>query len=538
MKKIIICLLIVFGTLQFGCKKFLNITPIDSLTGNNFYQTVEDIESNIIDMYGTLFQKYTNTNTAGATGEFRSGEVIPAEHGNSWRFNIAALGGHNRRAPNPRGSQGRMSIPASTVFNDRTLNDVMFDNFSNIDDYEFYRLTNWNDYYRVIQSANLLISKLEEGIPALSSDQTKRYIAEGKFIRNYCYFTLVRLYGNVVYYTNAYQKDALPRENMVTVIRKCIDDLKAVKDNVPWNLSDPTQKGVRASRGSIVGLLMNMNMWNAGFDPANKQAYYNETIVLGREITGSNAFQLLPLSEWNTVSRGRSEESLFELFSTLNYGSNGAIRYAPFGETFIHFPYRLPEYDFRFSAAIFTEEYMRKLYPVESEPRLLAWFDAPYDNNTETFQMKKFAGNTPIDSSDPNNPANPDNSYLIIRYADAILLLAEALAEVDEASTEAIAMLNKVRERAGADSYPNGAAMDNDGLRDAIFWERAKELMGEGTHYFDLVRTRRVLNRKYTDNPLTPDKFNRGAWAWPINSSALINNRFMELNNYWIGDGF
>ena len=99
-------------------------------------------------------------------------------------------------------------------------------------------------------------------------------------------------------------------------------------------------------------------------------------------------------------------------------------------------------------------------------------------------------------------------------------------------------MLNQIRIRAGASSYPSGNTIDANGLKDAIFWERAKELMGEGTHYFDLVRTRRVLDRKYTDNPLTPDKFNRGAWAWPINSSALVNNKFMELNNYWIGDGF
>ena len=380
MKKIIICLLVVLGTSQFSCKKFLNITPVDRLTGNNFYRSVEDIEANIIDMYGTLFQKYTVTNTAGATGEFRSGEVIPAEQAPSWRYDIAQLGGHNRRAPNPRGVQGRMTIPASTVFNDRTLNNVMFD-FSG-DSYEFHTLTNWNDYYRVIQSANLLVSKLEEGIPALSADQTKRYLAEAKFIRNYCYFTLVRLYGNVVYYTNPYQKDALARENMVSVIKKCIADLKPIKNDLPWSLSDPTQRGVRGSRGAVVGLLMNMNMWNAGFDAGNKQAYYEETVALGREITSSNAFRLLPLSDWATVSRGRSEESLFELFSTLNYGSNGASRWAPFGETFIHFPYRLPEYSFRYSAAIFTEEYMRKLYQDEAEPRLLTWFDAPFDNNS------------------------------------------------------------------------------------------------------------------------------------------------------------
>ncbi len=530
MKKIIICLLVVLGTTQFSCKKFLDITPIDKLTGNNFYKTADDIETNINDMYGRLFQKYTSTNTAGATGEFRSGEVVVADQSPGFRFQISLIGGHNRRAPNPRGTQGHLTIPAATVINDRTLRDAA-------GDYQFQNLRNWEEYYRVIQSANLLISKLEEVIPALSQDQTKRYIAEAKFIRNYSYFTMVRLYGDVVYYTTPYMKDALARENMVTVIKKCIEDLKTAKNDLPWTLTDPTQKGVRASRGAVVGLLMNMNMWNAGFDPTNKNTYYTETADLGAELKASNAFSLLPLSEWATVSKGRSEESLFELFSTLNYGGSGVLRYAPFGETFIHFPYRLPEYDFRYSAAIFTEEYMRKLYPEEGDQRLATWFDAPFDNNSETFQLKKFAGNTIIDSSDPNNTANPDNSYLIMRYADAILLRAEALAELPGRENDAISALNEVRQRGGAPLYGTSTDIAR-GLKDVIFWERAKELMGEGTHYFDLVRTKRVLNREYTDNPLTPDKFNRGAWTWPIDPIALNNNRLMVLNNYWINDGF
>lgn len=530
MKKIIICLLVVLGTSQFSCKKFLDITPINQLTGNNFYKSADDIESNITDMYGTLFQKYTSTNTAGATGEFRSGEVIVADEAEGWRFQISQLGGHNRRAPRARGTLDKLIIPPASTINDRTLRDAQGDF------YQFQTLRFWGPYYQVIQSANLLISKLEEGIPALNAAQTARYIAEGKFIRNYCYFTMVRLYGDVVYYTQAYQKDALPRENMVSVIKKCIADLKTAKDGLPWTFTDPTQRGVRASRGAVIGLLMNMEMWNAGFDPANKNTYYEETVALGEELKNSNAFRLLPLTEWNTVSRGRSEESLFELFATLNYvGYNSVLRYAPVGESFIHFPYRLPEYDYRFSRAIFTEEYMRKLYPDEGDGRLAAWFSAPFDNNSETFQLRKFAGNTVIDSSDPLNIANPDNSYLIFRYADAILLRAEALAELEQ-TERAGAALNEVRDMRLAILYPNGKNDDN--LKDAIFWERAKELMGEGSHYFDLVRTKRVLNRAYTDNPLTPDKFSRGAWTWPIDPSARVNNRFMELNNYWINDGF
>src|SRR4051812_24484936 len=123
MKKLIICLLIVVSVSQYGCKKYLDITPIDKLTGNNFYQSADDVEANIVDMYGMLFDKYTETAFAGATGEFRSGEVVPAAQAGD-QFNVrmggARIGGHTRQAPDPRGSTEALNIP-TTVVNDRLL---------------------------------------------------------------------------------------------------------------------------------------------------------------------------------------------------------------------------------------------------------------------------------------------------------------------------------------------------------------------------------------------------------------------------------
>jgi hypothetical protein len=538
MKKLLVGSLIILSFIQLGCKKFLDITPKDKLTGNNFYRTAEDIESNITDMYGQLFDKYTSTSFAGATGDFRSGEVISSVQSGETRRGAGRIGGHTRQTPNPLGSTDKQVVPI-TVVNDRLLLEAI-DASRAWTNYKFVSITVWDEFYRVIQAANLLISKVEEGIPALSDQESRHYIAEAKFIRSFCYFMMVRLYGDVVYYTEAYQREALPREDMVSVVKKCIADLKSAKNDLPMTITESVLKGVRASRGAVIGLLMNMNMWNAGFDPANKIAYYEDTEALGEEIMSSNAFRLIDLSEWATVAKGRSDESLFELFRTLNYNANPdnpyeqANSYSPFGDGFIHFPYKVPELTHRYSFMVFSEEYMLKLYPDDGDGRLEAWFVAPFDQNAETFQLKKFAENTFVDENNPLLDINPDNTYMIMRYADAILLRAEALAELgrDEKATE---MLNLVRRRGGVPLYPL-AAGDKD-LKDAIFWERAKELMGEGTRYFDLVRTRRILNVQYTDNPLTLDKFERRGWTWPISSSALNNNPKMELNSYWIGTG-
>ena len=77
MKKPICYIMLLLTTLAGpGCKKFLDIQPIDKLSGNNFYQSREDVVANIYDLSRKLFNKVNETHFIGATGEYRSGEVL------------------------------------------------------------------------------------------------------------------------------------------------------------------------------------------------------------------------------------------------------------------------------------------------------------------------------------------------------------------------------------------------------------------------------------------------------------------------------
>lgn len=500
---------------SIACKKFLNVVPKDQLTGNNYFKSKDDVESNITTLYSRFFEKINQTQVMGATGEYRSGEVFASpEH---QRLNegkiVEALGKNDLH----------LAIDGSAWKGRFHLGDI----------------TNWQTYYQVIQGANILISKLEEGVPGVTTPEQQQYIGEATFIRCFTYFWMVRIYGDVPYYTNPYQADPLPRENLVLVMNKCIADMKSKMNGMPWTNSDPSKKGSRASKGAAVALIMHMNMWNAGFDAVNRDKYYTETATLGADLVSSNAYSLLPLANWDQVVKGRSAESLFEFYRSINYGDQVNID-APIAGHFLRWPYKNPRYNNQVSLFYYSTEYMSKIFPeTVADDRKLplengGWFGDQYGGGVyagpEKFVMAKFAHNIPATD---NTEVNPDNTFLIFRYADAILLSAEALAGLGK-DGDAKVMLAMVRTRAHAAPYDGSGGED---LKNFIFLERSRELIGEGQHYFDLVRTGRIMSSEWARHPLNRDQFNRGAWTWPMDHAAMNNNPYMTLNEYWESSG-
>jgi len=88
----------------------------------------------------------------------------------------------------------------------------------------------------------------------------------------------------------------------------------------------------------------------------------------------------------------------------------------------------------------------------------------------------------------PRSNDSPAN-WRVIRYADVLLMLAEALNENNK-TAEAHTYLNQVRKRAGMPEY---AGMSKDEFREAVYLERRLELAHEGHRIWDLFRTGRVL---------------------------------------------
>jgi hypothetical protein len=502
MKKYTIILLAALTFSGLSCKKFLNIVPTDALSGNNFWQTQKDVET----FTNGLYSKFRSKVNAGfiTIGDLRSAPITSDG-------NYATLLGINEI----RGLQSISSplVGSNPVQTQWTTGWV------------FRNMTLWKPFYEIIASANLLYKQVDE-LPAgvLSGAEAKRYKAEAVFMRNLCYFFMVRLYGDVPYYTTSLTSNATPRMPMVQVLNKCIADMEAVKADLPWTYANPSMVGVRAMRGGAIALLMHMNMWAAGFDAeSNKIKYYTAVKQLGTEISSSADYALLPYNQEDNkrLFKGRTKESLFEVFQSFNSGERFS-GYANLGYVLSHYPY-LGQQNFTASRGYYSQLWMNKIYSDGApDVRKDLWFENRGANNT-SFQFKKFA-NVYVDGVTVRN----DDDLIIFRLSDAYLLTAEALAGLDE-DDDAKVYLNKVRQRANATAISS----TKDQLEEDIYYERVRELMGEGHYYYDLVRTKRVCDPKYCIAPIAVTNFNAGAWTWPIDPSALTENPSMTLNNYW-----
>lgn len=512
MKKIF---LITFSALLFttfvGCKKYLNLDPPSDLSGNNFWKSKKDVEQFTNGLYELFRQAVFRSNMRAEpgndefpffsySGDFRGAPFRPSPFAD-WRDYFEELANNNIRAitsPDPDG---------------------FYDLFHH------KRFTQWDRFYKVIAAANIAYERIGD-VPGLTDAEKARYKGEAVFMRCLTYFFMVRLYGDVPYYTNAYNTEALPRMPMVEVLQNCSADLLAAKDGLPWTYDDPAIIAVRAMRGSALALNMQINMWLASFDASNETKYYEEVDRSGNELLNENggAYGLLPLEKTRELFKGRTKEGLFEIPQNVNYGES--FGWSAYSDNVLRAPYKNKAIT---SSYIYYEtDFMKKLYPDgQADKRINNWFYVPDMFKTDgSFLMLKFAN---VFANENAEDANPDDNQIVFRLAGAILLQAEAVAHLGD-DGRAKQLVNIVRDRAGA------APITTSGqdLLDDIFFERCRELMGEGHYWYDVVRTKRIINPEYKFGyHCSVQQFKDGAWTWPIDESALVNNPHIVLNNYW-----
>jgi hypothetical protein len=511
MKKLIIYSISVLMLLVSSCgKDFLTVRPIEDLTGNNYWQSANDARMFVQGLYSDFRKATTNSLFFAATGDFRCAPVIRTGRAASDNgFNHLSYLKNN---------------DLTGLFNEFYGTDR---GFYNSDWFGFKRIVYWKLFYKVIAKANIAvyeIDRMEDNV--MSEASKKQFIAEAVFMRNLSYFFLVRLFGDVPYYTEAYHSEAIGRTSMLEVLENVHQDMAAYYKDLPWTQEDQAAVGNRAMRGSALALMMHVNMWIAGFTDIGKNSFYERVEALGKELMEENggAYELVSLEQTKQIFYGRTKEGLFEIVQNSNYGELFALG-STYSDNVLRYPY-VSEHITE-SYICYEPKFMKELYPEDAtDARKTYWFDENIYANNGMFVFLKYS-NVFMDESQGED-VKPDDNAIVFRYADAILLRAEALAELNR-DGEAQGYLNMVRNRARATTIND---VGND-LKDAIWWERCRELLGEGHFFYDLVRTKKVLNSDYTSATMSVSAFNQRGWTWPITSHAFVANPYMTPNSYW-----
>jgi len=344
----------------------------------------------------------------------------------------------------------------------------------------------WQQNYDGIARANTAIIN----IPGIEMDETfkARLIGEVKFLRALYYFNLVRFYGDVPLILKLESvEDALgSRIASAEVYQQIITDLTEAEGSLPETYGD-NDIG-RITKGAAKILLGKVYLTMQDFPKAVEKL---AEVINNEGVYGYGLHENFR-DNWNPATETGMEMVLsIEFMDPPGNGNSAMVLQGP--------KYSLPG-GFAVLGLVNSNEAdipTRDLYDryTEDDERKEGTFRTDFvsliDGSTHTSTIPVF---TKYWEENEANPGNSDANMNVIRYADALLMYAEALNEI--AQTEMAAThLNRVMERAYNSSLHNVSGLGADEMRALIYEERHKELAMEGHRWFDLVRTGRFVQR-------------------------------------------
>lgn len=330
---------------------------------------------------------------------------------------------------------------------------------------------NYDGINRCNQALNI-IPKLDKADPNLRA----RLIGEAKFLRAFMYFTLVKCYGGVpivdhlpVPGSDSDRIMQLTRKTSAEVYAFIENDLNDAIAALPEKTAYSVNERSRASKGAAYALLAKVSLyqknWQKVIDNCNKVTGYSIVSNYATMFRAAGKFDLESIFE--IYAQGAVPAKGIEGYSNTQ-GARGAGGWGwGFNSPSQSLVNAYESGDVRKAATIIfrgTTLYDGRIVPntVENERYNYKAYSSAYTDAWET---------------------DVDIKYL--RYAEVLLMKAEALNELGQTST-AIPLLNQIRNRAGLANTTFSSQSD---IRTAIWRERRVEMAFEHDRFFDLVRT-------------------------------------------------
>ena len=430
---------------------FIGRDPVYSIDSENYFNTPADYDNALIAAYDLLQPTYLNV----LMGEIASDNTL--------------AGGES----------------ANDVIGFQQVDDMIHTPVNDqIDDV-------WDWMFAGVNRATFIL-EFQDNIDFEGKDQI---LAEARFLRAYYNFELVKWFGPIPIKPEARfalgDETSLPRSPVSEVYALIESDLQAA---IPALAVTAPQVG-RVSKGAAQALLGKAYLY---------QEQYEEAATILQEVISSGNYSLSTDYAGIFEQSGENGEgSIFEVQYSDAEGAGFGCLQCSEGNIAVGFNgirnYTGPVFDGGYSFNVPTQEAYDAYEPGDArrDVALLdieAWaaetgasYGTGYEH-TGYFNRKYLArkGDSNIGDQNLTNP----NNYRAIRYADVLLMAAEALNAIGN-DAQAREYLNLVRRRAFGDEDHDISASGN-ALRDFILRERRLELVGEGHRFFDLVRTGRA----------------------------------------------
>jgi len=503
--------LILAGT---SCKKYLYEAPITSTYSTAFWTSQTGVEQASLAMYGQLRASVRSNSSHFINGDLCSGIFVPMQ--GQWNYQAIKASGYS---PADKGPFFFSYVP-----------------------YLADDLQNWSRFYRIIAQANLILKNVPEMPASLFKTEADRnkYIAEALFMRAYTYFYMIRIWGDPVYVNKTYDDvdygniPPIPRTEEGKVLDSCISDLKIAAASLSY-AGGNTAGSIRANKGTVSALMAHIYAW--------KHDYANAHIAC-QDVINNGGYTMEPMATYTNIWKGQqSNENIFELpmqynASDPNFSNQGSWAEAQFG-FFATFLKGVPVNNLRSQCW---------LSPLTGTGSVTSYYDTSVDTRFKRVWTKLPASGGDIAGymllkytnflyQKPDTKSSPyfNNNLVLFRLSDIVLLDAEALASTGDLAN-ARAALAKTEDRAGITTYtaPN-TSFD---MVKEVLRERGREFFGEGSWYYDLIRTEQTQKGLETAGYLTTDGRLTEAmkgYYWPLDMGKLFPyDNLLTQNPYWV----
>lgn len=485
-RKLYIAFTLALGFSLSSCEEsILNLTPPSTLTEANFYRNSADMESAVIGIYSRYQARLPK--------DWTLTEMPTDNIHRTGYFNIGGLDEMNTLSFSPQNPL-----------------------FANL----------WVSTYNAIFRANAVLKYIDQ--PSDYTGTKKNQLAgEAKFMRALLYFDLVRSFGGVPLITSHLSVEESKNASRATeeeVYTFIINELKEATNLLPEQTQMATGRAHKYSAAALLGkVLVYRKQWQEAITYLNQLdnkgfALQEDYASLWDEATEDNdevvfSIKYLP----NTNGQDLSTDFL-PYFGVAGVSTRGNENAFPSWSLIKKFK----ENDSR-KAATITEYWKAPTSGDDVQPH---WY--PY--------VSKFAN--------PHTAGASGLDIPVIRYADVLLLKAEALYFSGQ-QAEALALLNRVRERAfkgATESYAMEDIATETQFIDKLLLERQLEFALEGHRWFDLVRTGRYttdLNTiEWSYNPVTKESQkvtftvapHMKYFPIPLSQIDLVNSGVLQQN--------